>query len=74
MKIGVCGIACEKCPRMQKGICPNGETGCLAREKVVAYAAKKFICIADEASSGPPWPGRCLLRFSRSPAHRWSAS
>ena len=28
MKISVCGIACEICPRMQKGICPNGEEGC----------------------------------------------
>ena len=28
MKISVCGIACEKCPRMQKGICPNGNEGC----------------------------------------------
>jgi hypothetical protein len=32
MKIGVCGIACEKCPRMVKGICPNGEKGCEPRE------------------------------------------
>ena len=28
MKIGVCGIACEKCPRMQKNMCPNGTVGC----------------------------------------------
>jgi hypothetical protein len=32
MRIGVCGIACEKCPRMQKGTCPNGTVGCVARE------------------------------------------
>jgi hypothetical protein len=32
MKIGVCGIACEKCPRMVKGTCPNGKKGCVARE------------------------------------------
>ena len=25
MKIGVCGIACEACPRMVKGLCPNGD-------------------------------------------------
>jgi hypothetical protein len=31
MKIGVCGIACERCPRMAKGTCPNGDTGCLPR-------------------------------------------
>jgi hypothetical protein len=32
MKVGVCGIACEVCPRMVKGTCPNGSTGCLPRE------------------------------------------
>lgn len=25
MKIAVCGIACEACPRMAQGICPSGE-------------------------------------------------
>ena len=28
MKIGVCGIACEKCPRMVEGTCPHGKEGC----------------------------------------------
>jgi hypothetical protein len=32
MKIGVCGIACEACPRMMKGVCPNGEAGCRPKE------------------------------------------
>ena len=32
MKIGVCGIACEKCPRMKSGICPNGNDGCKPHE------------------------------------------
>jgi len=32
LKIGVCGIACEKCPKMQVGNCPNGIAGCIARE------------------------------------------
>ncbi len=31
MRISVCGIVCEKCPRMQKGICPNGEEGCMPK-------------------------------------------
>lgn len=31
MRIGVCGIACEVCPRMAKGTCPNGEVGCVPR-------------------------------------------
>jgi hypothetical protein len=32
MRVGVCGIACEKCPKMQAGTCPNGEAGCVPRE------------------------------------------
>jgi hypothetical protein len=32
MKIGVCGIACEICPRMKSGICPSGESGCKPKE------------------------------------------
>lgn len=36
MKIGVCGIACEKCPKMQKEACPNGSVGCVARENKFA--------------------------------------
>ncbi len=32
MKIAVCGIACEKCPRMTTGQCPNGEAGCVPRQ------------------------------------------
>ncbi len=31
MKIGVCGVACETCPRMMQGVCPNGEEGCRPR-------------------------------------------
>ena len=32
MRIGVCGVACEICPKMNACACPNGETGCLPRE------------------------------------------
>jgi hypothetical protein len=28
MKTGVCGIACEICPLMTRGKCPNGAEGC----------------------------------------------
>lgn len=28
MKIGYCGIACKRFPKMTKGICPNWESGC----------------------------------------------
>ena len=39
MKIGVCGIACEKCTRMQKGICPNGEQGCTPKQNEMCKIA-----------------------------------
>ncbi|MHA2299196.1 MAG: DUF3795 domain-containing protein [Candidatus Hodarchaeales archaeon] len=43
MKIGVCGIACEKCPRMTSGTCPNGEQGCRPKEnKFCAIATCAF--------------------------------
>lgn len=32
MMIGVCGVACEACPRRREGKCPNGTMGCEARE------------------------------------------
>jgi hypothetical protein len=32
MKIGVCGIACEICPKMASGKCPNGQEGCKPKE------------------------------------------
>jgi len=32
LRIGVCGIACEKCPRMSMGRCPNGPQGCVPKE------------------------------------------
>jgi len=50
MKIGVCGIACEKCPKMMKGKCPNGEQGCKPKEnkfcKIASCAFNKgmFLC------------------------------
>ncbi|MCE5296720.1 MAG: hypothetical protein LLG16_06415 [Euryarchaeota archaeon] len=31
MKVGVCGIACEVCPRMTGGTCPNGPRGRVQR-------------------------------------------
>ena len=32
MKIGVCGIACEICPKRVAGKCPNGEGGCQPKQ------------------------------------------
>jgi hypothetical protein len=40
MKIGVCGIACEQCPRMVQKTCPNFPRGCVPKEN-------KFCAIAS---------------------------
>ena len=39
MKIGVCGIACEACPRMVQGKCPNGDDGCRPKENMMCKIA-----------------------------------
>ncbi len=47
MKIGVCGVACEICPRMIKGECPNGEMGCVPKDnkfcKIASCAHEKNV-------------------------------
>jgi len=57
MKVGVCGIACEKCPRMVKGICPNGTTGCIPKENpfcaISSCAFKKGVKLCFECSGFP---------------------
>ena len=57
MKIGVCGIACEKCPRMAKGICPNGEAGCQPREnrmcQIATCAFRKGVALCFECLEFP---------------------
>jgi hypothetical protein len=57
VKIGVCGIACEKCPRMTKGTCPNGETGCTPREnrfcRIATCAAKRAVRLCFECADFP---------------------
>ena len=43
MKIGVCGIACEKYPLMLAATCPNYPQGCLPKEnKFCQIAACAF--------------------------------
>ena len=71
MKVGVCGIACEKCPRMQKGICPNGMVGCTPRlNKMCQIATCAFnkgvkLCFecaefpCDTTKAGPISYGYC---------------
>ncbi len=57
MKIGVCGIACEKCPRMVRGACPNGDKGCRPREnkfcKICTCAHNKGVTMCFECSEFP---------------------
>jgi hypothetical protein len=40
MRIGVCGVACEICPKMKAGTCPNVQKGGVPREN-------KFCAICD---------------------------
>jgi hypothetical protein len=57
MKVGVCGIACEKCPRMVRGTCPNGEQGCVPREnrfcKICSCAFHRGVAICFECPDFP---------------------
>jgi len=57
MKIGVCGIACEKCPRMQKGTCPSGAQGCQPRDNpfcaISTCAFKRGVRYCFDCSSFP---------------------
>jgi len=60
MKIGVCGIACEKCPKMTKGICHNGEHGCVPKEnkmcKIASCAHAKAVRWCFECNQFPCEP------------------
>ena len=57
MKIGVCGIACERCPRMVKGLCPNGVQGCLPKEnkfcQIASCAHRKGVRLCFECGEFP---------------------
>jgi hypothetical protein len=57
MKIGVCGIACEKCPRMTKGKCPNGKQGCIPKEnkmcKIATCADTRGVHLCFECTEFP---------------------
>ena len=71
MRIGVCGIACEVCPRMTRGACPNGEAGCrpkdnkfcaiatcaLAKGVGLCFECTEFPC--ETTKSGPIAFGYC---------------
>jgi len=57
MKIGVYGIACEKCPLMVKGKCPNKQQGCMPKEnkfcKIATCAFHKEVKLCFECSEFP---------------------
>jgi hypothetical protein len=57
MKIGVCGIACEACPRMTNGTCPSGATGCVPKDNkfcaVATCAFRKGVRLCFECAEFP---------------------
>jgi hypothetical protein len=57
MKIGVCGVACQACPRMASGMCPNGEEGCLPRENrmctIATCAFRKGVALCFQCPQFP---------------------
>jgi hypothetical protein len=57
MKIGVCGIACEKCPRMATSKCPSGDVGCTPKDnkfcKTATCAFRKDVRLCFECKEFP---------------------
>ncbi len=57
MRIGACGIACEVCPLMARGKCPNGEGGCRPKVnkfcKVATCAFEKKVRYCFECGDFP---------------------
>jgi hypothetical protein len=57
IKMGVCGIGCEKCPRMVQNKCPNGENGCIPKEnkfcKIASCAYTKNMRFCFECREFP---------------------
>jgi hypothetical protein len=79
LKIGVCGIACEACPRMTKGKCPQGTQGCTPQiNKMCAIATCAFkkgvrLCFecpefpCDSTKKGPISYGYCEFISGKGP-------
>ncbi len=71
VRIGVCGIGCELCPKRVSGNCPNGEGGCKPKEnrfcKIATCAFVKgishcFVCggfPCEITKEGPVSYGYC---------------
>jgi hypothetical protein len=57
MRIGVCGIACEKCPRQVRHQCPNGDAGCRPKSnpfcKIATCAFEKGVSLCFECAEFP---------------------
>lgn len=57
MRAGVCGVACEYCPRRVKGTCPAGPDGCVPRDnkfcKICTCAYQKGMRRCFECSDFP---------------------
>ena len=57
MRIGVCGIACEACPRMTGGTCPNGDAGGRPKENpfwaIATCAFRKGVRLCFECAEFP---------------------
>ena len=77
MRYGVCGIACEICPKMTSGKCPNGAEGCKPKEnkfcKISTCAFHKgvrtcFQCAefpCETTKTGPITYGYCTYLTER---------
>jgi len=78
-KIGVCGIACERCPRMTNKTCPNYPNGCTPKQnpfcKIATCAHQHNIhhCFdcphfpCDTTKTGPISYGYCQYLAGKQP-------
>jgi len=57
VRIGVCGVACEKCPRMVAGACPSRDVGCVPKENkscaIATCAFRKGVKLCFECEELP---------------------
>lgn len=57
MRVGVCGIACEKCPKMQKSTCPNGTAVVLqGKTSFAKYAIVHTLKVSSSVLSAASFP------------------
>jgi hypothetical protein len=77
MKVGVCGIAWEACPKMIKEACLNGEVGCVPKQILfcqismcafdrgvrLCFECSYFLC--ELTKTGPMSYGYCSFLAGR---------